>query len=105
MYNSAFTPSGPTYLVTTSALQMTSPNNVTATSYRIINITAALVRFAWQPAGTSNTLSAPSAPTASGATNVITLQANSVETFSLPPNMWIISSAVNSIEVTPGEGM
>jgi hypothetical protein len=30
---------------------------------------------------------------------------NSVEVVQLPPNVWLLASAANAFEVTPGEGM
>jgi hypothetical protein len=49
MYNSAFSPFGPTYLVGVSAVQVKSSNNFYPTGYRIVNLTSSLVRVSYQP--------------------------------------------------------
>jgi hypothetical protein len=106
-YNSAFSPFGSTYLVGTSAIQVKSSNNVYPSSYRIINLTASLIRVGWAPQEPSDATVTPVAttPTAAGIANVLTLPANGVGVFSgIPPNAWFIASAA-SVEITPGEGI
>jgi hypothetical protein len=106
-YNSAFSPFGATYLVGTSAIQVKSSNNVYPSSYRIINLTASLIRVGWAPQEPSDATVTPVAttPTAAGIANVLTLPANGVGVFSgIPPNAWFIASAA-SVEITPGEGI
>jgi hypothetical protein len=106
-YNSAFAPFGPTYQVGTSAVQVKSANNVYHSGYRIINLTASLIRVGWQPQEPNDASVTPVAttPTAAGIANVLTLPANGVGVFSgIPPNAWFIASAA-SVEITPGEGI
>jgi len=106
-YNSAFSPFGATYLVGTSAIQVKSSNNVYPSSYRIINLTASLIRVGWAPQEPSDATVTPVAttPTAAGISSVLTLPANGVGVFSgIPPNAWFIASAA-SVEITPGEGI
>jgi hypothetical protein len=106
-YNSAFSPFGPTYLVGLSAVQVKSSNNVYPSGYRIVNLTASLIRVGWLPQEPSDASVTPVAttPTASGTANVLTLPANAVGVFSgIPPNAWFIASAA-SVEITPGEGI
>ena len=108
MYNSAFSPFGPTYLVGTSAVQVKSSNNVYPTGYRIINLTSSLVRVSWQPqepfdGASTPVVTAPSAGVPSA--NTLAIPANGVAVFAgIPPNAWFISSAA-SVEITPGEGI
>jgi hypothetical protein len=108
MYNSAFSPFGPTYLVGTSAVQVKSSNNFYPTGYRIVNLTSSLVRVSWQPqepfdATSTPVVTAPSAGVPSF--NTLAIPANGVGVFAgIPPNAWFIASAA-SVEITPGEGI
>jgi hypothetical protein len=108
MYNSAFSPFGPTYLVGTSAVQVKSSNNFYPTGYRIINLTSSLIRVSWQPqepndATVTPVVTAPSAGVPSA--NTLAIPANDVGVFAgIPPNAWFIASA-SSVEITPGEGI
>ena len=108
-YNSAFSPFGPTYLVGTSAVQVKSSNNVYPSGYRIINLTASLIRVGWQPQEPNDAAVTPAAtsPTATGTANVLTIPANGVGVFSgIPPNAWFITGgSANTVEITPGEGI
>jgi len=107
-YNSAFSPFGPTYLVSTSPVQVKSSNNVYPSGYRIINLTTSLVRVGWQPQepGDATVTPAATTPTATGVANVLTIPASGVGVFSgIPPNAWFIASAATSVEITPGEGI
>jgi hypothetical protein len=106
-YDSAFAPFGATYLVGTSAVQVKSNNNVYPSGYRIINLTASLIRVGWAPQEPNDATVTPVAttPTATGIAQVLTLPANGVGVFSgIPPNAWFIASAA-SVEITPGEGI
>jgi hypothetical protein len=106
-YDSAFAPFGATYLVGTSAVQVKSNNNVYPSGYRIINLTASLIRVGWAPQEPNDATVTPVAttPTAAGIAQVLTLPANGVGVFSgIPPNAWFIASAA-SVEITPGEGI
>lgn len=108
MYNSAFSPFGPTYLVGVSAVQVKSSNNFYPTGYRIVNLTSSLVRVSYQPqepndATVTPEVTAPSAGVPSA--NTLAIPANGVAVFSgIPPNAWFIASAA-SVEITPGEGI
>lgn len=106
-YDSAFAPFGATYLVGTSAIQVKSNNNIYPSGYRIVNLTASLIRVGWAPQepGDATVTPVATSPTATGIANVLTLPANAVGVFSgIPPNAWFIASAA-SVEVTPGEGI
>jgi hypothetical protein len=109
MYNSAFAPFGATYLVGTSPVQVITNNNMYPTGYRIVNLTANLVRVAWQPQEPNNATVTPvvTAPTAGvPSANTLAIPANGVAVFSsIPPNAWFIASAATSLEITPGEGI
>jgi hypothetical protein len=108
MYNSAFSPFGPTYLVGLTAVQVKSSNNFYPTGYRIVNLTSSLIRVSWQPqepndASVTPVVTAPSAGVPSA--NTLTIPANGVAVFAgIPPNAWFIASAA-SVEITPGEGI
>ena len=106
-YDSAFSPFGPTYQVGTSAIQVKASNNTYPTSYRIMNITSGIVRFAWAPQEPSDATVTPVAttPTTAGIPYVMSIPANGVAVFSgIPPNAWFISNTATSLEITPGEG-
>lgn len=106
-YDSAFSPFGPTYLVSTSAVQVKATNNFYPTSYRIMNLTSGIVRFAWAPQEPNDATVTPVAttPTATGIPYVMSIPANGVAVFSgIPPNAWFISGTASSLEITPGEG-
>jgi hypothetical protein len=106
-YDSAFAPFGATYLVGTSGVQVKSNNNVYPSGYRIINLTASVIRVGWAPQEPNDAAVTPVAttPTAAGIAQVLTLPANGVGVFSgIPPNAWFIASAA-SVEITPGEGI
>ena len=105
-YDSTFTPFGPTVQVGLAPVQAPcTPGFPDNTSYRISNITASLAYIGWLPRGAkpaSVNTAAPGLNTP--AANVLGLQANSVETFCLPPEAWFQASAAAAFEVTPGEG-
>jgi hypothetical protein len=65
--------------------------------------------FAWapaDPAGNTVTISAVTVPVAgTPSTNVIGMFADSVEVFTLPPNVWMKSDTANAFEVIAGEGI
>lgn len=106
-YDSAFSPFGPTYLVSTSAVQVKATNNFYPTSYRIYNITSGIVRFAWAPQEPNDATVTPvvTTPVATGTPYVMSIPANTVQVFSgIPPNAWFISGTASSLEITPGEG-
>ena len=109
MYNSAFAPFGATYLVGTSPVQVISNNNMYPTGYRIVNLTANIVRVSWQPQEPNDATVTPvvTAPTAGvPSANTLAIPANGVAVFSsIPPNAWFIASAVASLEITSGEGI
>lgn len=108
MYNSPFTPFGPTYLVGVSAVQVKTSNNGYPTSYRIVNLTSSLIHVAYQPqepndASVTPVVTAPSAGVPSA--NTFAIPANGVAVIGgIPPNAWFIASAA-SVEITPGEGI
>lgn len=105
----AFQPQGSTYVVSTDTVQVTTKNNVYAVSYRVRNLTGSTAYLSWAPAdplGAAITIGSVSAPSAgSPADNTLGIYANSVEVFTLPPNVWLKASESNAFEVTPGEGL
>lgn len=107
MYDSTFTPSGPTVLVGVSVVQVNAAtqNAVEPTSYRVRCLATGYL--AWYP---SQTVGAPTftaaAPTAGNpASNTIGMNAGGVETFSFPQGGYFLSSVAAGFEVTPGEGV
>jgi hypothetical protein len=109
MYNSAFAPFGATYLVGTSPVQVISNNNMYPTGYRIVNLTANIVRVSWEPQEPNDATVTPvvTAPAAGvPQANTLAIPANGVAVFSsIPPNAWFIASAAASLEITSGEGI
>lgn len=109
MYNSPFTPFGPTYLVGTSPVQVASKNNDNPSSYRIRNTSASVQYITWAYAAPGNptptiTVTAPTAGNPSTAT--LGFLPSSVEVIGgIPPNAWFKADAVGAFEVTPGEGL
>lgn len=105
----AFTPRGQTYLVSTSTVQIKTTDNSYAVSYRVRNLSTNTAYFAWAPAdplGATVTISSVTTPVAgTPSTNVIGMFPESVEVFSLPPNVWLKSDTANAFEVIPGEGI
>jgi hypothetical protein len=109
MYNSPFTPFGPTYLVGTSSVQVSSKNNDNPSSYRIRNTSASVQYISWSYDAPGNptptiTVTAPTAGVPSPAT--LGFLPSSVEVIGgIPPNAWFKADAVGAFEVTPGEGL
>ena len=105
----AFSPKGQTYLVTTSDVQVKTQDNVNAVSYRIRNLSTSTAYFGWKPAdptGATVSIGTVTTPTAgSPSQNVIGMFAESVEVFTLPPNVWFKSGTANAFEVIAGEGI
>ena len=105
----AFSPKGQTYLVTTSDVQIKTQDNVNAVSYRIRNLSTSTAYFGWKPAdptGAAVTIGTVTTPTAgSPSQNVIGMFPESVEVFTLPPNVWLKSGTANAFEVIAGEGI
>ena len=107
-YDSTFTPKGPTYLVGITPIQASPYNpNEASTSYRVRCLATAYL--AWV---TNNDVGAPppvitaTAPSAGvSQANTMGMTIGGVETFTLPPNAWFISSVAAAFEVTPGEGV
>ena len=114
MYDSTFTPLGPTVQVGVQPIQAPCYSTVGVggnTSYRVSNITASKAYLGWAPRGNKPASINVAAPllvpsnTQVDGVNVIGIQANSVETFCLPPEAWFAASADSCFEITPGEGM
>lgn len=104
MYDSPFTPRGPTYSVSaTSPVQILSFPDSAYSSVRVINLASTVTRIGW-----INQINNPgnvniSAPTVtSSSPNMITLEGSKSQTLSLPMNCWMQAS--QATEVTPGEG-
>jgi hypothetical protein len=109
MYNSPFTPFGPTYLVGVTTIQVASNNNDNATSYRIRNTSASAQYLSWVAPvpGNERQLTTVTAPTAGNPSySTLGFLPNSVEVIGgLPPNAWFKASAAGAFEITPGEGL
>lgn len=105
----AFTPQGKTYLVSTTSVQIQTNTNSNAISYRVRNLSTSTAYFRWAPPGavgssvTVGTVTVPVAGTPSD--NVIGMFPESVEVFTLPPNVWLKSDTANAFEVIAGEGI
>lgn len=111
MNDGAFVPFGPTVLVGTSEVQVSSGTRATGpTAYRVRNLSASQQYFSWAPAAPlggaapSITVTAPSAGVPSA--NTIGMLPFSVEVFGgLPPNCYFKANAAGAFEITPGEGL
>jgi hypothetical protein len=109
MYNSPFTPFGPTYLVGTSPVQVASNNNDNPSSYRIRNTSASVQYISWVYDAPGNptptiTVAAPTAGSPKKAT--LGFLPSSVEVIGgIPANAWFQADAAGAFEVTPGEGL
>jgi hypothetical protein len=104
----AFTPQGQTYVISTSSVQVKTQDNVYAVSYRVRNLLSGAAYLGWAPAnplGVAVTVPSAAAPSAGSPAKVLGFLPNSVEVVQLPPNVWLLASASNAFEVTPGEGM
>lgn len=105
----AFTPNGKTFLVSTSDVQILTQNNVTAISYRVVNITSGTAYLGFAPAdptGAAVSVGNVAAPTAGNpVNNTIGFLSGSIEVISLPPNVWLKSDVANSLLITPGVGI
>jgi len=109
MYNSPFTPFGPTYLVGTSPVQVSTNNNDNPTSYRVRNTSASAQYLAWYAPSPGNptptiTVAAPTA--GSPKRQTLGFLPSSVEVFGgIPANAWFQADAAGAFEITPGEGL
>lgn len=110
MNNGAFVPFGPTVLVGTSEVQVTSTRNTRPSSYRVRNLLSTPQYLSWAPApplggaAPSITVTAPSAGVPSP--NTLGLNGNGVEVFGgLPSNAFFKANAAACFEITPGEGL
>lgn len=107
MWSQPFQPKGPTYLVTTTAVQVSTSDNTPAAGYRVRNLSTVSAGYiAWYPpiaVGAPTITSIPPSVLTS-APNTIGIVAGAVEKFVLPPNAWLQASAGAQFEVTPGEG-
>ena len=108
MYDSAFTPQGPTYTVSGAPVQAISSNRQGCSNYRIRNLATSVQYFGWAPplpSGNAPTVSAAAPTPLNPSANTIGMVASSVEVFSLTPNAWFNCGTGATFEVTPGEGM
>lgn len=111
MNNGAFVPFGPTVLVGTSEVQVSSGGrNTGPTSYRVRNLLSTPQYVSWAPAAPlggaapSITVTVPSAGVPSS--NTLGLAAFGVEVFGgLPSNAYFKANAAACFEITPGEGL
>ena len=106
MITSAFSPTGPTYLVGTSVVQVTSTGNNTTYRVRALLTTSQYFTYA-APSGPTTPSITVTAPTAGvPSTFTVGLLPSTVEVFGgLPPNAWFKADAAAAFEITPGEGL
>lgn len=105
MYDSTFTPKGPTYLVGTATVQCSSAVGEQCTSYRIRCLASGYLAWAASQTTTAPVLTATAPANGVPSTNTIGMTIGGVETLSLPQNAWFESSVAAGFEVTPGEGV
>ena len=120
MYDAAFRPVGPSYLVDeTAAVQaLCVPVTTSHQQYRIrsltvgAGLTSGYLAFCTAniSGGGTPTMTKPIAPVAgtpsgSNAQQVIGMFSGSVEVFTLPAGAWFIASAGATFEVEPGDGI
>lgn len=108
MYDSTFTPKGPTVLVGTSVVQATGTNpNEQCTSCLVRCLVTGYLSWMTSELGTTTapaiTVAAPTAGVPSA--NTIGMTAGAVQTLGLPVNAWFKASAAAAFEITPGEGV
>lgn len=111
MNNGAFVPFGPTVLVGTSEVQVSSGmRNTGPTAYRVRNLSTSAQYFSWAPAAPlggaapSITVTIPTAGNPSA--NTLGMAAGNVEVFGgLPANAFFKANAAGAFEITPGEGL
>ena len=106
--DSTLTPKGPTVLVGTTVVQVNAANpNEYSVSYRVRCLVTAYLAWSTNndvtPGAPVITATAPSAGTSQP--NTLGMTAGAVETFTLPPNAWFVSSVAAAFEVSPGEGV
>jgi hypothetical protein len=103
---SAFSPTGPAYLIGTSPVQVTSTNNCTTYRVRALLTTAQYFTYV-APSGPTTPSITVTAPTAGvPSTFTVGLLPSTVEVFGgLPPNAWFKADAVGAFEIIPGEGL
>jgi hypothetical protein len=105
MYDSTFTPKGPTVLVTTSVVQaLSTSDSDRATSYRVRCLATGYLTWTSSEVSATPTLTAAAPTAATPAVNTLGMTTGGVETFTLPQNAFFKSSVANGFEVTPGEG-
>jgi hypothetical protein len=105
VYDSTFTPKGPTILVTTAVQQaLPTVDNDRATSYRVRCLATGYLAWASAEVSAPPTITAAAPTGAVPAVNTIGMTTGGVETFTLPQNAYFKSSVANGFEVTPGEG-
>ncbi len=104
MYDSTFTPRGPTYLVGITPVQILGSANEQCTSYLVRCMATGYFSWTSQLNGTP-VMGTPTAPAnLVPSVNTIGMLVNAVQTFQLPGNVWLKSSVAGGFEVTPGEG-
>lgn len=111
MYDSVFSPRGPTYFVDENAAvqALCVPARTGFQSYRIRNLTGAATYIAYSTpsivSGIAPTMSKPTAPISGTSTaQALGMQVLGVEVFTLPVGCWFLAAAGATFEVTPGEG-
>ena len=104
MYDSPFTPLGPTYAVGQLPVQILASGGQPYSSMRVFNTTNIPVRIGYVIGPTNPGAVSTVTPAAGSPATVITILASGKETLCLPQNCWVQAS-VSILEVTPGEGM
>lgn len=106
MITSAFAPTGPAYLVGTSAVQVVSTSNCTTYRVRSLLTTTQYFTYAAPAAGTTPSITVTAPTAGSPSTFTVGLLPSTVEVFGgLPPNAWFKADAAGAFEIIPGEGL
>ncbi len=111
MYDSAFTPIGPTVLVDANVMRQVAPITIPTqqTTYRVLNKGSSIGYIGWvvsnQAGNAAPALITVAAPAVGvPLANVVGLQGNATEVFTFPQNAWFVASSGATFEMTAGEG-
>ncbi len=102
--DTVFKPTGPTVLVTNTAIQVITQNAGGVYMFRVLNLATAIQRFSWGRTAAAATALNGAAPTATGTPNTITMLGGTVETFEIPCDSFFIAGSATGFEFSPGQG-